>query len=70
MQLELAAVFRIAPEGGFLAFVEELPGANAQGETLDEARANFREAAELVIEGNRALIGQHATLHPQPGILP
>jgi predicted RNase H-like HicB family nuclease len=55
MQLELTAIFRPAPEGGFVAFVEELPGANTQGETLEEARANLREAAALVIEANRAL---------------
>jgi predicted RNase H-like HicB family nuclease len=55
MQLEFTAVFREAPEGGYVAFVEELPGANTQGETLDEARANLREAVELVIEANRAL---------------
>jgi predicted RNase H-like HicB family nuclease len=55
MQLELTAIFRPVPEGGFVAFVEEFPGANTQGETLDEARANLREAAELVIEANRAL---------------
>jgi predicted RNase H-like HicB family nuclease len=55
MQFELTAVFKPAAEGGFIAFVEELPGANTQGETLDEARANLREAAELVIEANRAL---------------
>ncbi len=55
MQLELTAVFRPAPEGGFVAFVEELPGANTQGDTLEEARTNLREAAELVIEANRAL---------------
>ena len=35
--------------------MEELPGANSQGETLDEARANLREAVELVLETNRAL---------------
>lgn len=55
MQLELTAVFKRADEGGYIAFVEELPGANSQGETLEEARANLREAAELVIEANRAL---------------
>jgi predicted RNase H-like HicB family nuclease len=53
--IELTAVFREAPEGGYVAFVEELPGANTQGETLEEARANLREAVELVLEGNRAL---------------
>ena len=55
MALELTAVFRKAPDGGYVAFVEELPGANTQGETLDEARANLREAVELVLEANRAL---------------
>jgi predicted RNase H-like HicB family nuclease len=54
MSLELTAVFREAPEGGYIAFVEELRGANTQGETLDEARANLREAVELVLEANRA----------------
>ncbi len=55
MSLELTAVFRAAPEGGYAAFVEELPGANTQGETLDEARENLREAVELVLEANRVL---------------
>jgi predicted RNase H-like HicB family nuclease len=55
MALELTAVYRRAPEGGYISFVEELPGANTQGETLDEARANLREAVELVLEANRAL---------------
>lgn len=55
MQLEFTAVFREAPEGGYVAFVEELPGANTQGETLDEARENLREAVGLVLEANRAL---------------
>jgi predicted RNase H-like HicB family nuclease len=55
MQLELTAVFRRVPEG-FVAFVEELPGANAQGATLEEARANLEEAVVLVFEANRALV--------------
>jgi predicted RNase H-like HicB family nuclease len=55
MQFEFTAVFREAPEGGYVAFVEELPGANTQGETLEEARTNLREAVELVIETNRAI---------------
>ena len=36
--------------------MEELPGANTQGATLDEARANLEEAAALVLETNRALL--------------
>jgi predicted RNase H-like HicB family nuclease len=55
MALELTAVFREVPEGGYVAFVEELPGANTQGETLAEARENLREAVALVLEANRAL---------------
>ena len=54
MQLQLTAVFRKVPEG-YIAFVEELPGANTQGATLEEARANLREAVELTLEANRAL---------------
>jgi predicted RNase H-like HicB family nuclease len=44
----------------YSAFVEELPGANTQGETIDEARENLREAVTLVIEANREL-SQQAT---------
>ena len=56
MALELTAVFREDPEGGYVAFVEELPGANSQGDTLDEARVNLREAVELVLESRRSLV--------------
>jgi predicted RNase H-like HicB family nuclease len=54
VEIELTAVFRKVPEG-YIAFVEELPGANTQGTTLDEARANLEEAVSLVLEANRAL---------------
>ncbi len=54
MQVEFTAVFRQVPEG-FIAFVEELPGANSQGTTLDEARENLKEAVALVLEANREL---------------
>ena len=54
MQLEFTAVFKEVPEGGYIGFLEELPGANTQGETLEEVRANLREAARLIIETNRA----------------
>jgi predicted RNase H-like HicB family nuclease len=54
VQIELTAVFRQVPEG-YIGFVEELPGANTQGATLEEARANLREAVELVLEANRVL---------------
>jgi predicted RNase H-like HicB family nuclease len=37
----------------WIAYVEELPGANTQGETVDEARENLKEAVQLIIEANR-----------------
>ena len=54
MNLELTLVFRKVPEG-YIGFVEELPGANSQGETLEEVRANLEEAVLLVLEANRTL---------------
>lgn len=46
-------MFEPAEEGGFTAFVEELPGAISQGETLDEARENLKDAIQLILEVNR-----------------
>jgi predicted RNase H-like HicB family nuclease len=54
MDIFFTAVYRKVPEG-YIGFVEELPGANTQGATLEEARENLKEAIELVIEANRAL---------------
>lgn len=54
MNIQFTAVFRKVPEG-YIAFVEELPGANTQGATLEEARAGLEEAVQLVLESNRAL---------------
>jgi predicted RNase H-like HicB family nuclease len=54
MEIKLTAVFRKFPEG-YAAFVEELPGANTQAATLEEARANLREAVEMVLQANREL---------------
>ncbi len=55
--MEFTAIYQKVPEG-YIAFVEELPGANTQGATLDEARANLKEAVLLVLEGNRMLTQQ------------
>lgn len=54
MNIEFTAVFQKVSEG-YIAFVEELPGANTQGATLDEARENLQEAIALVLEANRLL---------------
>ena len=52
--MNFTAVYQKVPEG-YIAFVEELPGANTQGATLDEARENLQEAVMMVLEANRAL---------------
>jgi predicted RNase H-like HicB family nuclease len=52
--MKFTAVFEKVPEG-YIGFVEELPGANTQGATLEEARENLREAVELVLEANRTM---------------
>jgi predicted RNase H-like HicB family nuclease len=59
MEMALTAVFKKVAEG-YIGFVEELPGANTQGATLEEARENLREAVELVLDANRALAREEA----------
>jgi predicted RNase H-like HicB family nuclease len=56
-QMTLTAVYMKVPEG-YVAFVEELPGANTQGDTLEEARANLKEAVTMVLDANRELSEQ------------
>jgi predicted RNase H-like HicB family nuclease len=68
--MKLTAVFEEVPEG-YIGFVEELPGANTQGATLEEARSNLKEAVELVLEANRSLSeeslkGKHVIREPFP----
>ena len=72
--MSLTAVFMQVPEG-YVAFVEELPGANTQGDTLEEARENLREAVELVFEVSRelaekSLIGQAVTREAFEHVMP
>lgn len=57
MNIKLTAIFQKVPEG-YIGFVEELPGANTQADTLEEARANLAEAVTLVLEANRQLTGE------------
>jgi predicted RNase H-like HicB family nuclease len=52
--MKLTAVFQKVPQG-YIAFVEELPGANTQGATLKKAQKNLDEAVQLVLEANRTL---------------
>ncbi len=48
MKHEFTAIIEEAPEGGFWAVCPEVPGANGQGETVEEAKENLREAIVLI----------------------
>jgi predicted RNase H-like HicB family nuclease len=66
--MQLTAVYLKVPEG-YIAFVQELPGANTQGDTLEEARENLQEAVAMVLEANRelsekSLAGKRVTREP------
>jgi predicted RNase H-like HicB family nuclease len=66
MELTLTAVFEEVPEsegGGYVAYCEELPGANTQGDTLQEARENLRDAIAELLEARRAVLGEQGSGH-------
>ena len=54
IEFTLTPVFQKVPEG-YIGFVKELPGANTQGETLEEARDNLKEGITLMLESDRVL---------------
>ncbi len=53
-KIEMTAVFEPCDEGGYIAYIEEIPGINSQGETIDEAKENLSEAINLMFEERRA----------------
>ncbi|MDA3880248.1 MAG: type II toxin-antitoxin system HicB family antitoxin [Prolixibacteraceae bacterium] len=53
--LSLTAVFVEEPEGGYSAYIEEIKGVNTQGETIEEARENLKEALSMVLKANKEL---------------
>ncbi|MGA2023051.1 MAG: type II toxin-antitoxin system HicB family antitoxin [Candidatus Sulfotelmatobacter sp.] len=58
MEMILTAVYEEVPEaegGGFVAYTEEFPGAISEGDTLEEARENLRDAIEQLLEANRQI---------------
>ena len=66
--MQLTAVYMQVPEG-YIAFIEELPGANTQAATIEEARENLQEAVTIVLDANRELAeksiaGQTVTKEP------
>jgi len=53
MKAEFTAIIESAPEGGYWAICPEIPGANGQGNTIEEAKDNLRQAIELILEDRR-----------------
>ncbi len=53
MKAEFTAIIEKAPEGGYWAICPEVPGANGQGETIEEAKNNLRQAIELIFEDRK-----------------
>lgn len=64
MKAAFTAVFEKVNEW-YVGYVEELPGANTQGKTLEEARANLREATELILLTNREIAEQEIGFEPK-----
>lgn len=54
-------------ERWWIGYVEEIPGANSQGASLDEVRENLEEATRLIIEANRELARRGAEGKTVPG---
>ena len=52
--MKLTAAFKKVDDW-WAAWVEEIPGVNSQGKTLEEARENLKDALRLVLEVNREL---------------
>lgn len=66
MELTLTAVFEEVPSdqgGGYAAYVEELPGANTQGETIEEARENLKDAIRELLAARRDILGEELSGH-------
>ncbi len=49
MKGEVTAIIEKAPEGGYWAICPEVPGANGQGETIEEAKECLKEAVSLIL---------------------
>lgn len=56
--MKLTAVYEPAAEGGYTCWVEEIPAAISEGETLEEAETNLMDALKLILECQRELSDQ------------
>ena len=53
MKAEFTAIIEAPPEGGYWAVCPEVPGANGQGETVEQAKDSLRKAIELILQDRR-----------------
>ena len=58
MCMKLTGVFEPAKEGGYTCFIEEIPAAISEGDTLEEAKANLLDALKLVLEYQRKQVAK------------
>jgi predicted RNase H-like HicB family nuclease len=53
MKQRYHTIIKPEPNGWFVGWVEEIPGAISQGRSLDEVRENLRDSLELIVETHR-----------------
>ena len=54
-KMKLTAVFSQEEDGGYITYIEEMPGVNTQGDTIEEAKSNLLEALSMVMEARREM---------------
>lgn len=71
MRMEFTAIIEPAEEGGFWAICPEVPGANGQGETIEEVKEDLEAAIKLMLDVMRedalkraSPTARHETLTP------
>lgn len=63
-EITLTAIYEKAEEGGFIGYIAELPGANAQGETMEEVRENLEDAVQMILEAHREVAEKRLEQNP------
>lgn len=58
--IKMTAIFEPCEEGGYLAYIEEIPGINSQGETIEEAKENLTDAINLMFEERRKNVSKES----------
>jgi predicted RNase H-like HicB family nuclease len=56
MKAEFSIIIDEVSEGGYWAICPEIPGANGQGETIDETKENLRSAIQLILDDRREVV--------------